>query len=194
MSNNTKSKSVLIIVLSLIFFACQNKNTGTSRDKQTQKTERKGSELKLSSSSFKDGEMIPVRYTCEGENLSPQLSWTGIPVGTKSLAILCDDPDAPAGDWVHWVVFNIPPEATELQESFPRDKKLNDGSCQGSNDFGKYGYDGPCPPSGTHRYFFKLYAVDKLLEKDTGITKAELLEEIEGHVLGQVQIKCKYKR
>ena len=138
--------------------------------------------------------MIPKKYTCDGQNVSPPLSWSPIPSGTKSIAILCEDPDAPAGIWVHWVMYNIPPDATGLSESVPSDKVLKDGAKQGINDFRKIGYGGPCPPGGTHRYFFKIYALDISLAAEPGITRNDLLKAMEGHVLGQGQLMGRYKR
>lgn len=149
--------------------------------------------MKITSSSFKDGELMPGKYTCDGENISPQLSWTGIPDGIKSFAVICSDPDAPSGDWVHWVIYNIPSTVNELKEKFPRDRNSGDGTKQGVTDFGKTGYDGPCPPGGTHRYFFKLYALDIFIDKDD-LTKGGLLKEMEGHIIAGAEITGKYKR
>ncbi len=151
-------------------------------------------ELKLTSSAFKDGEMIPPKYTCDGENISPPLNWSGIPEGTKSLALINDDPDAPVGDWVHWIVFNIPPNTKELKESASNKKLLPKGAIEGLNDWNRIGYGGPCPPSGIHRYFFKLYALDCELSLKQGATKKQLLEAIKGHVLSQAELIGKYQR
>jgi len=148
----------------------------------------------VTSTAFKDGEMMPKRYTLDGENFSPPLAWTGVPAGTKSLALICDDPDAPRGTWVHWVIFNLPAGLTELPEQVPRSRTLNNGACQGTNDFGKIGYDGPAPPSGTHRYYFKIYALDKLLDLKPGATKADVLKAMQGHVLAEGQLMGKYRR
>jgi Raf kinase inhibitor-like YbhB/YbcL family protein len=114
--------------------------------------------MEITSSAFGSGEMIPAKYTCDGADFSPPLEWSGSPAGTKSFALVCDDPDAPMGTWVHWVIFDIPPSATMLGEGITREKDLPGGGTQGINDFRKIGYGGPCPPGGTHRYFFKLYA------------------------------------
>ena len=119
--------------------------------------------MQLMSSSFKDGNHIPSIYTCDGKDISPPLSWTGLPAEAKSLALVCDDPDAPAGTWVHWVAWNLPAETTELKEALPTKKEFPNGMRQGKNDFDRIGYGGPCPPSGVHRYFFKLYALDNPL-------------------------------
>jgi Raf kinase inhibitor-like YbhB/YbcL family protein len=138
--------------------------------------------------------MIPVEYTCDGKDVSPPLTWTEPPAGTKSLALISDDPDAPAGTWVHWVVYNIPPAVRELQKGFPTDKKLPDGTLQGTTDFRRVGYGGPCPPGGTHRYFFKLYALGSLLPLAPGATKAQLEQAMKGHIQEQAQLMGTYRR
>ena len=151
-------------------------------------------EFRLFSSAFKEGEFIPSKYTCDGANISPPLNWLNTPGKSKSLAIICDDPDAPVGDWVHWVVYNIPPNITELKEEASSDKALPHGTCQGINDFRKNNYGGPCPPSGAHRYFFKLYALDIPLQCKTGFTKKLLLDAMKGHILAEASLMGKYKR
>lgn len=151
-------------------------------------------EITLRSPAFEEGGMIPRQYTCDGQDISPPLAWDSIPEGTKSLALICDDPDAPRGDWVHWVMFNVPAEARLLPENVPTQKELPNGALQGSNDFRRIGYGGPCPPGGTHRYFFKLYALDTLLKLNAGAGKADVLKAMEGHILGQGQLMGKYKR
>jgi len=150
--------------------------------------------IKITSSAFTEGSMIPKRYTCDAKDVSPDLTWSGVPEGTISLALICDDPDAPMGTWVHWVLFNLPPDITDLHAEIPPEKTLKNGARHGKNDFGKFGYGGPCPPSGTHRYFFKLYALDTVINLESGITKAQLLEAIEGHILAEGQLMGKYKR
>ena len=151
-------------------------------------------EIKLTSTAFKEGEFIPEKYTCDGENVSPPLEWNGIPAATKSIALICDDPDAPMGTWVHWVIFNIPASVNKLNENVPLNKVLEDGTVQGNNDFRKIGYGGPCPPGGTHRYFFKIYALDKRIELVPGATKAELIKEMEGHILADGKLMGKFSR
>ena len=147
------------------------------------------------SSVFEEGGKIPRRYTCDGEDVSPPLEWEGIPEGTQSLALICDDPDAPGKTWwVHWVLYNTPAEAKKLLEGIPNNEVLEDGSLHGINDFNKYGYAGPCPPSGIHRYFFNLYALDRKLDLPAGATKAKLLMSMEGHILELVQLIGKYGR
>ncbi len=150
--------------------------------------------LVITSSAFSDGQAIPNRYSCDGPDVSPDLAWSGVPEGAASLALICDDPDAPMGTWVHWVLFNIPADADGLPAEIPSDAALENGARHGTNDFRRLGYGGPCPPGGTHRYFFKLYALDTMLELDSGITKAQLLEAMEGHVLAEGQLMGTYSR
>lgn len=151
-------------------------------------------QIAITSNAFDEGGLIPSKYTCDGVDVSPPLRWDGIPEGAASIALICDDPDAPMGTWVHWVLFNLPARAKELAENIPTDETLTDGTRQGINDFGKIGYGGPCPPSGTHRYFFKIYALDTQLDLATGADKSQLLEAMEGHILAQGQLMGKYKR
>ena len=148
----------------------------------------------LTSTAFRAGEMIPKQYTCDGKNVSPPLSWTDIPGGTKSLALICDDPDAPGGTWVHWVLFNFPVDAAGIPEQVPPGRSLENGARQGINDFRRIGYGGPCPPGGTHRYYFKLYALDSFLESDSGITKNELLEIMDTHILAETELMGRFRR
>jgi hypothetical protein len=150
--------------------------------------------ITVKSTAFADGGMIPKKYTCDGSDISPPLSWDSVPEGTKSLALISDDPDAPRGTWVHWVIFNLPAHITELTEHIPPQQTLSTGAKQGRNDFGKIGYGGPCPPGGTHRYYFKLYALDKEINLGAGASKAELLKAMEGHILTEGQLMGRYKR
>lgn len=129
--------------------------------------------IEVKSSAFQDGGMIPKRYTCDGQDISPPLSWGGVPANAKSIALIMDDPDAPVGTWVHWVLFNIPPGTKELAEKIPPSLSLPDGARHGKNGWGKLGYGGPCPPGGTHRYYFKFYALDIILNVQGGITKSQ---------------------
>ena len=134
---------------------------------------------------------MPFGY---GQNISPPLHWEGIPTGTQSLALICDDPDAPGGTWVHWVMWNIPAQSGGLAEEVPTDPNLADGSRQGITDFGRPGYGGPMPPSGTHRYFFKVYALDTRLDLPARATKADLVKAMQGHILAQGELMGKYQR
>lgn len=151
-------------------------------------------EMKLKSNAFSEGGFIPAQYTCDGKDISPPLTWEGVPPETKSIALICDDPDAPMGTWVHWVVYNLPPSINGLQENQPKESALLNGGKQGKNDFGRYGYGGPCPPGGTHRYFFKLYALDTILQLKTGVTKKKLLKAMESHILSHGELVGKYSR
>jgi unsaturated rhamnogalacturonyl hydrolase len=151
-------------------------------------------EIKITSEAFDEGGMIPPKYTCDGDDISPPLKWDSVPDGTKSIALINDDPDAPMGTWVHWVLYNLPAGKRELPEAFPVDEKLPDGTRQGKTDFGKTGYGGPCPPSGTHRYYFKIYALDTVIESSDVLNKKNLLKKMEGHILAQGQLMGKYKR
>src|SRR5881398_3103520 len=140
----------------------------------------------LTSLAFKEGDLIPKKHTCEGPDLSPQLRWTNAPQGTKSFALIADDPDAPVGTWVHWVIFNLPADTKELAEGIATSETLANEAKQGINDFRKVGYGGPCPPPGLpHRYFFKLYALDAPTNLKPRATKQQLLDAMKGHVLGE---------
>jgi Raf kinase inhibitor-like YbhB/YbcL family protein len=151
-------------------------------------------ELKVTSAAFSQGGAIPRVHTCDGADTSPPLAWTAGPSGTVSYAIICDDPDAPMGTWVHWVMYNLPVSVTALKGDVPGKKKLADGSLHGVNDFRRHGYGGPCPPGGTHRYFFKVYALDRTIDRGPGLTKKELLEEMEDHILAQGELMGTYSR
>jgi hypothetical protein len=150
--------------------------------------------IQVTSTAFKEGEMIPRQYTCDGKDVSPPLAWSGVPQETKSIALICDDPDAPMGTWVHWVLFNLPPTSSSLSEGVSSSRSLDNGGKHGKNDFRKLGYGGPCPPGGTHRYYFKLYALDSMLTLDSGISKADLVKAMQGHILAEGQLRGKYKR
>ncbi len=151
--------------------------------------------LTITSGAFEAGGAIPRKFTCDGPDVSPALNWNDPPAGTQSLALIADDPDAPVGTWVHWVLYDLPASAQSLPENVPKQEQLQDGSRQGRNDFGKIGYGGPCPPPGKpHRYFFKLYALDAKLDLKAGATKAGVEKAIEGHVLAQGELMGRYGR
>jgi Raf kinase inhibitor-like YbhB/YbcL family protein len=150
--------------------------------------------LQVTSSAFENGKPIPARYTCDGEDISPPLKWSGLPQGAKSIALIADDPDAPMGTWVHWVLWNLPPIA-ELQEAVPTTASLPSGAKQGISDFKRPGYGGPCPPrGGPHRYYFKLYALDAALDLPAGAKKSDLEKAMRGHILAEGQLMGTYKR
>ncbi len=156
---------------------------------------RRQSMLHLTSSAFEPESNIPREFTCEGRNISPELSWSGAPSATKSFALVMHDPDAPvSGGFTHWLVYNIPATADHLPEHVPNQDSLRGGGVQGKNDGGRYGYMGPCPPSGTHRYYFRLYALDVTLDARAGASKAALEKAMEGHVLAQAELLGRYKR
>ncbi len=150
-------------------------------------------EIKVVSVAFKEGQPIPRQYTCDGVNISPPLEWSGVPKTARTIAIIADDPDAPSGTWVHWVLYNLPAENIGFVENLPATENLKAGGFQGKNDFGKIGYGGPCPPSGSHRYVFKVYAVDAELTLKAGATKAEVEKAMEGHVTAQGQLIWTYR-
>ncbi len=175
-------KIIFIVIFSLLFLSAYQKGGNNPM------------KIKLHSNSFSENGYIPSKFTCDGKDISPQLSWSNIPEGTKSIAIICDDPDAPMGTWVHWVIYNIPPDKRSLQENFPKVSEIEDGTHQGINDFRKIGYNGPCPPPGkAHRYFFKIYALDIKINENN-LTMVKLLAKIEGHILGYGELIGLYKR
>ena len=173
-------ESIVIFVFLLIFFVKLD-SLGAKK-------------MEIKSSAFETGEMIPKLYTCDGQDISPPLTWSGAPPETKSFALISDDPDAPMGTWIHWVVYDIKPASKELPAKVLSQDTMPNGAKQGVNDFKKIGYGGPCPPSGVHRYFFKLYALDTKLNLEGQVTKKQLLAAMEGHVLAQAELVGKYKR
>jgi Raf kinase inhibitor-like YbhB/YbcL family protein len=164
--------------------------------------------IRLNSSAFSDGGMIPKQFTCDGSDRSPPLEWSGVPAAARSLALICDDPDAPGGTWSHWVVLNLPSQVTGLKEGVPPAETISETSAEGSapvvaelakarqgkNDFRKIGYGGPCPPSGTHRYFFRLYALDAPIALGSAASRADVVKAINGHILAEGRLVGKYQR
>ena len=150
--------------------------------------------ITVTSNAFKDGGMIPGKYTCDGDDMSPPIDWSGLPPETKSIAMISDDPDAPMGTWVHWVIFNMPPQLKGLPEDVQPDKVLENGAVQGMNDSRQIGYGGPCPPAGVHRYFFKVYALDTKVSLGPAATKKDLEKAMVGHILSEGQLMGRYKR
>jgi Raf kinase inhibitor-like YbhB/YbcL family protein len=143
---------------------------------------------------FEPGEPIPPQYTCDGDDVSPPLGWSDPPSDTRSFALICDDVDAPGTIWVHWVLYNLPAEARGLPEDVPPDADLPDGSRHGENSWQELGYGGPCPPSGTHRYVFRFYALDTALDLAAGAGKEQLLQAMEGHILARAELMGTYTR
>lgn len=171
--------------------------------KKQKKDVKKGGRMTftVTSPAFGNNTAIPKKYTCSGEDVSPEIKWEALPAAAKSLAIIMDDPDAPPGTWLHWIIFDIPAAAGGLKENIPKEEVLPDGSRHGlvwgvnEDDFSRIGYYGPCPPPGkTHHYRFKVYALDKLLGLPAGISNSALLDAMRGHILAQAELVGLYKR
>lgn len=151
--------------------------------------------IQLISPAFAEGQPIPARFTCDGQDISPPLKWSGLPEGARALALIADDPDALAGTWVHWVLYNLPATVSELPEGLTAAERLSNGALQGRNDFRRLGYGGPCPPRGRpHRYFFKLYALDAELGLGPGASKPDVVRTMQGHLLAEGQLVGTYQR
>jgi len=146
----------------------------------------------LTSSAFANGEAIPRQFSCDGKDVSPPLEWRNVPQGTRSFSLICDDPDAPRGTWVHWMLYNLSADRLSLPEN--ASAALPESALHGKNSWGRSDYGGPCPPSGTHRYFFKLYALDTMLDLKAGASKDQLLHAMGGHILAQAELMGVYKR
>lgn len=174
-------KFAILLILLLALTACAQKEAEMSPSDLS---------ITLTSPSFANGESIPAQFTCTGDNLSPELNWTEPPAGTQSLALIVDDPDAPSGTWVHWVLYNLPAQARGLAEGYTPES----GATAGKNSSGRSSYAGPCPPSGQHRYYFKLYALNTILEADASLDKSGLLKLMEGHILGEGQLMGVYQK
>jgi Raf kinase inhibitor-like YbhB/YbcL family protein len=189
-------KSIAVIISLALWFllfpGCAGRQQQAAQPTSTPKEDK--AEIKMTSVAFKEGQSIPAPYTCDGVNISPPLEWSGVPKTSMTVAIIVDDPDAPAGTWVHWVLYNLPADNIGVVENVPVSESLKAGGSQGKNDFGKFGYGGPCPPSGTHRYFFKIYALDGELPLKPGATKAEVMKAMEGHIVLQGQLIGTYRR
>ena len=184
----------LTSVLLLLLFACRDARTS---GKVGASTIEGGSAMSLAvtTTAFSPGGAIPKGYTCDGADTSPDLSWSGVPAGVQSFALIADDPDAPVGTWTHWLIWNIPAQNSGLPNGVPKVETLDDGTRQGRNDFRRIGYGGPCPPPGKpHRYFFKVYALDAKLDVRAGANKEELERAMKGHVLAQGELMGKYGR
>jgi len=181
MGGSMKKIFIYFMVLTLFFTGC---------GKKTEEYQK----IDLKSSVLKENEMIPEKYTCDGDDISPPLEWSNIPDKTVSFCLIMDDPDAPGGVFTHWIVYNIPSNINKFNEGIPNIEELIGGIKQGKNDFNKIGYSGPCPPSNsTHHYRFKIYAIDKILDLKSGIKIDELMKEIENHILGKGELICIYK-
>jgi len=184
------SVGVRTLLLTLLIAACsRNHNTIISK-------EEKNMDIQLTSDVFQEGKAIPTKYTCDGNDVSPALRWGAIPTGARSLALICEDPDAPSGVFTHWVLYNLPPTATELPEGVSATERLANGAIQGRNDFKRIGYGGPCPPpnDNAHRYFFRLYALDTELKLQDGARRGDLLRAMEDHILATGRLMGTYQR
>ncbi len=179
--------SIILLIFSCIFLSgCGAKNAPSPADN---KFTGKATNMKLTSPVFDDGDFIPAKYTCDGENVSPPLEISDVPEDTQSLVLIVDDPDAPAGDWVHWTIWNIDPGTKEISEG-----NVPAGAMQGSTDFGNNKYGGPFPPSGTHRYQFKLYALDTILDLNSYSAKKDIEREMKDHILDQIMFVGLYQK
>lgn len=150
--------------------------------------------MEVKSPAFLTGNLIPAQYTCDGEDISPPLQWDAPPPGAKSFALVVEDPDAPNRPFTHWVLYNLPAECSQLPENIAKASNLLKNAVQGKNDFGNLGFGGPCPPSGSHRYFFKLFALSQALNLPPGATKRDLLKAMDGHVLDTAELMGRYAR
>jgi len=190
-----KTKILLLILLTILLFLVAGiVYLSQSSKKETapsilEEELTKPSSMKISSPAFENNQFIPVKYTCDGENINPPLKIEDVPEGTKTLALIVDDPDAPMGVWSHWVLFNIDPSVQFIEEnSYP------EGAIQGLNDFKKHSYGGPCPPSGAHRYYFRLYALDTILDLSSEATREDVLKTIKDHILASAELMGLYQR
>jgi Raf kinase inhibitor-like YbhB/YbcL family protein len=179
---HSRTRATVLLLISFLFTACSNPST------PSQPTQEASMTLTLSSPAFAAGKSIPDKYSCKGTNVSPALAWSGAPSNTASYAIIMEDPDAPSGTFVHWVIYNIPTISNGLAEAVTQTPTFDDGAAQGKNGGNRQYYEGPCPPSGTHRYFFKLYALDSRLELPPGATAAQLTKAMQGHILAQGEL------
>jgi len=179
---------ILLVVGLGISLYQRNSKLANKPQKTETKLEVKKKSMRITSSAFKNNSKIPSKYTCDGENINPPLEFSDIPKETKSLVLVADDPDAPSKTWVHWVLYSIPPSTAKIEENSAAK------GIQGMTDFGKPGYGGPCPPSGTHRYFFKLYALDAILDVPSGLTKQQVLEKMRDHVIEEAELVGLYSK
>jgi len=202
--NQSSAKRAVLLLVTALLLTYNARLTARDRGEQiddlihSELTSGEGPQtmpFAISSTSFQNGGQIPRLFTCDGADVSPQLSWADAPAGTKSFALIADDPDAPVGTWTHWVMFDIPTQITSLPQGVPKADDVPGGGHQGRNDFRKVGYGGPCPPPGKpHRYFFKLYAMDQMLGLKPGSSKQDLEQAMQGHVLGNIELMGRYQR
>lgn len=155
---------------------------------------RKGPVLEVKSPAFGHAKSMSDKYTCDGADVSPPLEWKNAPPGTKAFAVICETPDAPTGNWVHWVIYDIPADAAKLDEAVAKKEQLENGARQGKNDYDQIGYSGPCYPAGQHRFFFRVYALDGPTKLKAGATKDQLLQVMQGHILAEGALMSVYAR
>lgn len=197
--NRTMRRKLYLIigcftVLSLVMASCSGTETTNEEGSSAAENDAVPA-ITLSSTAFKEGDKIPVTYTCDGQDISPALIWDKPPEQTESFALIADDPDAPGGVFTHWVLFNIPIDVLQLGEGIPAKEQLENGVLQGRNDFGRIGYGGPCPPKGsTHRYRFTIYALDQHLNVKAGASKKQVLDAMQGHIFAQGRLTGTYQR
>ncbi len=183
------ARSICLLLILMAIGACQGSERGIQLPEGT------ASELQITSSVFENGGVIPGPYTCDGDDVSPPLSWSELPAGTQSLALIFDDVDAPAGIWVHWMLFNIPTAAGSLPEAVPAEETVAEVGVQGSNSWQRLGYGGPCPPQGSeHRYYFRLYALDITLNLKANAIRTDVEKAMSGHILAEGQLMGRYSR
>ena len=188
-------KLAVSLFCGFLFLLAPAASSGSSAHGPEQASGPSTSGFRMESAAFKEGSGIPVRFTCEGEDVSPALTWAGAPAGTRSFALIVEDPDAPGGVWTHWVVYNLPATTKAMDENQPKQAQLPNGGLQGLSSFGHVGYGGPCPPPGpAHRYFFRLYALDAALPLESGAGKQQVIDAMKGHILGQAQLMGRFKR
>jgi hypothetical protein len=193
--NRVARAAETLAAASLLWLAAASVHAAPARGAGTAVLPARPSDLRVTSPAFREGAPIPARYTCDGADVSPPLAWRGVPAEARSIALVCDDPDAPGGNWVHWVLFNLPARSAGLPPAVPRTASLTTGARQGVNDFGKSGYGGPCPPPGrAHRYFFKVYALDVDLALAGAVSKKRLEAAMQGHLLAQGRLAGTYGR
>ncbi|HEX5410453.1 MAG TPA: YbhB/YbcL family Raf kinase inhibitor-like protein [Terriglobia bacterium] len=187
--------AVLLCTFLFVLLAVAAVSCGNSSLRSAQRSDPSPSGFRIESAAFKQGAFIPPRFSCSGENVSPPLKWSNPPAVARSFTLIVDDPDAPAGTWTHWVVFNLPAQTRALDENAPKQDKLPKGGLQGLNSFGSVGYGGPCPPPGkTHRYFFRLYALNTVLSVHPGADREDVLSALKGHTLGEADLIGRFKR
>lgn len=199
------NKALLVLTCALLFATSRESASGQTSGDFGQALQAKesrvaaapsgaDSEFQLESSAFRRGEAIPREYTCDGRDISPSLAWTDPPAATKSFVLIVEDPDAPGRPWIHWIVYDLSPSLRELPAGLPTEAELSGGVRQGTNDFGRTGYGGPCPPGGSHRYVFELFAVDSEMPVAPGATARTLKNAMKGHVLGEARLMGTYRK